>query len=157
MNNVQVLTHSQDVTGTDNSQWGMLKALGKTENHLLSIVGNNFTEKVPDVEAPTYGVLIELYHISQSIASEIKRRPNRLLKLFVDTLFPASTVTRADRLERKIRGLCTSYSSLPPKQKVLFLQKQWKPQPTGNNNLRCILKVPGFCPQTDFTGSYMYM
>ena len=124
--------HSQDVTGTNYSQWGMLKASGITEDHLLSIVGNNFTENVPDIDAPTYGVLIELYHISQTVASKIECRPNRLLKLFIDTLFPTSSVTRADRLERKIRGLFTSYSSLPPKQKVVFLQKLWKPQPTGN-------------------------
>ena len=121
-------------TESDYSKWGMLEALGITEDMLRSIIVNNSVEYVPaiDCDAPTYGVIMVLYHFTQSVFKEFKRKQNRLLKLLVDTLFPMFTISRADRLERKIRALCLSYESMVTEERKTYLQTQWRPQPTGD-------------------------
>lgn len=118
------------------SKWGMLEAVGITEHLLLGIFANDesedvlkCTENIPDV--PTYGILIELYHFASDNSSALKLKVNRLLKVLVDTLFPLCSVTRADRLERRIKGLCLPLDSMSEEAQALYLQKQWIPQPTG--------------------------
>ena len=87
------------------------------------------TENIPDV--PTYGILIKLYHFACDNTSALKLKVNCLLKVLVDTLFPLCSVTRADRLERRIKGLCLPLESMFKEAQALYLQKQWIPQPTG--------------------------
>ena len=87
------------------------------------------TENILDVS--TYGILIELYHFGCDNSSALKLKVNRLLKVLVDTLFPLCSVTRADRLERRIKGLCLPLESMSKEAQALYLQKQWIPQPTG--------------------------
>lgn len=118
------------------SKWGMLEAVGITEHLLLGIFTNDESENVlkctgnvPDV--PTYGLLIELYHFACDNSSVLKLKVNRLLKVLVDTLFPLCSVSRADRLERRIKGLYFPLESMSKEAQALYLQKHWMPQPTG--------------------------
>lgn len=122
---------------TKYSKWGMLDSVGLTEDMLLSILLNNSVVglNVPDIEAPTYGVLMELYQYTSDVSDKLERKQNRLLKLLVDTLFPMCSIGRADRLERKIASFCSLYQQMPIEERVLFLQTQWRPQPTGKSPL----------------------
>ena len=119
------------------SKWGMLKSLGITEDMLLSITmsghiaADHVDCSLPDIEAPSYGALMELYYFTQGIHKLLNRNQNRLLKLLVDNLFPAISISRSDRQERKLKGMCDSYCSMPAEEQVLHLQKCWRPQPTG--------------------------
>ena len=114
----------------------MLEAIGITEYLLLGISANDeskdvlkCTENVLDV--PTYGLLIEFYHFACDNSSMLKLKCNRLLKVFVGTLFPLCTVSWADRLERRIKSLCLPLESMSKEAQALHLQKHWMPQPTG--------------------------
>ena len=118
------------------SKWGMLEAVGITGHLFLGIFANDesedvlkCTENIPDV--PTYGILIELYHFACDNSSALKLKVNRLFKVLVDTLFPLCSVTQADYLEIRIKGLCLPLESMSKEAQALYLQKQWIPQPTG--------------------------
>ena len=123
------------------SKWGMLEAVGITEHVLLCILANSGSnhDQTDDIlkckknvpEVPTYGLLIELYYFARDVSLVLKRKVNRLLKVLVDTLFPLCSVSRADRLERRIRSLLSCLDSMSKEEQVLHLQKQWIPQPTG--------------------------
>ncbi len=112
---------------TKYSKWGMLDSVGLTEDMLLSILLNNSVVglNVPDIEAPTYGVLMELYQYTSDVSDKLERKQNRLLKLLVDTLFPMCSIGRADR--GKLHHFVVYINRC---QRVLFLQTQWRPQPT---------------------------
>ena len=88
------------------SKWGLLEAAAISEDLLLTILANG--AKASDVcykltTGPTQGILIELYHFASITANTLQQRPNRVLKLLVETLFPQRKVSRADRLERRIK------------------------------------------------------
>lgn len=83
-------------------------------------------------ELPSHGILMELHYFCHLFSpSNKKLKTNVLLKKCVDVLFPLCVVSRADRLERRVRGLCTTFESLPTTKQVVFPQKLWRPQPTG--------------------------
>ena len=115
-------------------QWRSLKEMGLSEGHLLSVI---IRGEVPDhlqdsdLEAPTYGTVIELYHFANEFASSLHRRPNRILKSLMDTLFPNFSISRADRLERRVKSLCTNLESMTKEELDEYLDRRWIPQPTG--------------------------
>ena len=116
------------------SKWGLLKAAGITEDLLLTILANS--TKASDVcyelaTGPTHGILIELYHFASITASTLQRRPNQVLKLLVETLFPQCKVSRADRLERRIKCFDRQLDSIASEEQDDYLQKEWTPQATG--------------------------
>ena len=116
------------------SKWGLLEAAGITEDLLLTILANS--TKTSDVcyeltTRPTHGILIELYHFASITASTLQRRPNRVLKLLVETLFPQCKVSRADRLERRIKCFDHQLDSIASEEQDNYLQKEWTPQATG--------------------------
>ena len=119
------------VSSDTKMEW-LIKA-GITEAMLLEIVANGSTTlpKCIPLTAPTYGILIELYHFSHTVADTLKRRPNRVLKLLVDFLFPFCAVSRADRLERRVQNMHRSLESLSKEQIPDFLCTQWMPKATG--------------------------
>jgi len=101
---------------TPYSKWGKFEVVGITEHLLLGIFANDepedvlkCTENLPDV--PIYGLLIELYHFACDNSSVLKLKVNHLLKVLVDTLFPLCSVSWADHLERRIKGLCLPLES----------------------------------------------
>ena len=108
-----------------------LHRAGITENMLQEIIANGATTSPISNDAPTYGILIELYHFSHSVAKALKCRPNRVLKLLVDSLFPHCVVSRADRLERRIQAIYLSVERLSKDEIPEYLCRQWMPQPTG--------------------------
>ena len=124
------------------SKWGKLEEVGITEQLLFDVFTNdesNFEsnqmmctklpENLPDV--PTYGLLIELYDFACEHSADLKLKVNHILKVLVDTLFPECSVSRADRLERRIKGLCDPLHSMSKDEQAVYLQKQWMLQPTG--------------------------
>ena len=87
-------------------------------------------ELLPD--SPSYGVLFELLYFSRSNAKLLKFKPNKILKCLVDTLFPLCSVSRGDRLERRIETLFQPLFKLSTQEEqVEYLQRKWKPQATG--------------------------
>ena len=116
------------------SKWGLLEAAGITKDLLLTILANS--TKASDVcyeltTGPTRGILIELYHFASITASILQRRPNRVLKLLVETLFPKCKVSRADRLERRIKCFDQQLDSIASEELDDYLHKEWTPQATG--------------------------
>ena len=116
------------------SKWGLLKDAGITEHLLLTILTNS--TEASDVcykltTGPTRGILIELYHFASITASTLQLRPNRVLKLLVETLFPQCKVSRADRLERRIKYFDHQLDSIAFEEQGDYLQKEWTPQVTG--------------------------
>ena len=116
----------------------MLEEAGLTGDLLLQVLENNYTGSLHSYtsfqaqDAPTYGILIGLFYFAANIASQVHRKPNRVLKQLVDTLFPQYTITRADRLERKIKSLCLPLDSMVELGTTReYLQTHWIPQPTG--------------------------
>jgi hypothetical protein len=124
------------------SKWGLLEAAGITEYLLLTILASS--TKASDVcheltTGPTRGILIELYHFASITASTLQRRPNRVLKLLVETLFPQCKVSWADRLERRIKFFDRQLDSITLEEQNDYLQKEWIPQATGTYtcSIRC--------------------
>ena len=113
---------------------GLLEAAGITEDLLLTILANS--TEASDMcyklaTGPTRGILIELYHFAMITASTLQRKPNRVLKLLVETLFPQCKVSRADRLERRIKYFDHQLNSIAFEEQSDYLQKEWTPQATG--------------------------
>ena len=116
--------------------WGMLDEIGLTDDVLREVVVNdslpvNYSDSSSLPDLPSHGILIELYYFCQRFSALSKSKVNFILKKCIDVLFPSCVVSRADRLERRIRGLCLSVESMSKQDLVLFLQKHWRPQPTG--------------------------
>ena len=127
------------------SKWGLLETAGLNEGILLSILANGGNEaseecQYPQVTTvPTCGILIELYHFASTIACTLRRRPNRVLKLLVETLFPLCKVSRADRLERRIKQFCNQLDSIENEEQDDYLQMEWTPQATGIVHVHTVL------------------
>ena len=119
-----------------------LHAIGLNTDLLQSILTEEIPQQV-DIhvhvpEHPSYGVLLELmtfsanYAVSGSSKPKIRIR-NAILKTLIDKLFPVCSVSRADRLARRIKQLLLPLESFSnhDDEKVIFLNKTWRPQPTG--------------------------
>ena len=124
-------------SSTSSNQSEAFQKLGVTEGMLMDIAAKGTTTTVHTSchishhVAPTYSVLIELYLFAKSIAESVNRRPYRVLKLLVDSLFPQCSISRADRLERLVQNLRYQLKTLKAEQVPEYLQKQWRPQATG--------------------------
>ena len=101
-----------------------------TEEQLLNVIVRGEKCSV-SAEPPTYGIVLELYYFANETAGDLHRRPNRILKCFMDTLFPTFSISRADRLERKVKALCTPLKSMAMEELAEYLQRKWIPQSTG--------------------------
>ena len=114
------------------SKWGSLENLGITEDQLLNVIvrGDPVDSYSLTTDPPTYGILIELYFFANEIAGSLHRRPNRILKCFMDVLYPQFSISRADRLERRVKT-CIHLESMTMEELNEFLQRKWIPQPTG--------------------------
>lgn len=107
--------------------------------------------QLPD--APSYSMLLELLEFAENIASSVQSRSRatrartcrKVLKLLVDLLFPLCSISRADKLEKRIRSLLLPLHSLSENDKEAFLQKIWKPQPTG---MHACMPDFAYCTQT---------
>lgn len=116
---------------TSFSKWRLLEAAGTTEDLLLTILANS--TKASEISykltaGPTRGIL---YNFASVTASTLQRRPNRALKLLVETMFPQCKVSRADRLERRIKSFERQLDSISSEEQDDYLQKEWTPQATG--------------------------
>lgn len=127
------------------SKWGYLKTCGITEEQLLNVIVRGDKCSIP-ADPPTYGIVLELYYFANEIATNLQRRPNRILKCLMDTLFPHFSISRADRLERKMKALCTPLKCMAKEELAEYLQRKWIPQPTGvyvcNNNMYITEHMP---------------
>ena len=121
----------------DYPSWGMLNAIGLSDAVLHEVILNDLVEdpvlcNLPDL--PSHGVLMELYYFCLQFSSVEKMKVNVILKKCVDFLFPSCVVSRADRLECRVQGFCVAFKSMSKQEQVLYLQKHWRPQPTGTTN-----------------------
>ena len=116
------------------SKWGLLEAAGISESTLFTILANGSEAALVCNELktlPTRGILIELYQFAHATASTLQRRPNRVLKLLLETLFPQCKVSRADRLERRVKHFHNQLDSMEVEEQDDYLQTEWIPQATG--------------------------
>ena len=92
---------------TEFSYWGYATKAGLTQDLLLVILHKpaaNFHYELGTF--PTYGILIELLEFATNLGSTIHGlSTNRILKFWIDTLYPACAITRPDRLECAIRRI----------------------------------------------------
>lgn len=118
---------------SDFSRWGSLTQLGLTEDDLLNIIVRREGGYTPPSyhDPPTYGTIFELHYYSNYIAGNVRRKPNRVLKCLLDTLFPSFSVSRADRLERRVILLNSKVESMSKEELDEYLQQKWIPQATG--------------------------
>ena len=121
------------------SKWGYLKQCGLTEGQLVNVIVRSEECCIP-VEPPTYGIVLELYYFANEIAADLHRRPNRVLKCLMDTLFPTFSISRADRFQRRVKALCTPLESMAMEELAEYLQRKWIPQSTGVYNM-CMFAV----------------
>ena len=83
---------------------------------------------------PTRGILIELHLFANAMASTLQRRP------LVETLFPQCKISRADRLERRIKHFHDQLDSLAFEDQEDHLYMEWIPQATDiKHNILAIL------------------
>jgi len=82
---------------TEFNYWGYTKA-GLTQDLLLAILHKPAANSHYELETfPTYGILIELLEFATNLGSKIHGLSmSRILKICIDTLYPASTITRPD-------------------------------------------------------------
>ncbi len=110
-------------------KWGFLEKLGITEEQFMTVIVRGEINQMTD--PPTYGTVIELYYFASEVAGSLRQRPNRVLKCLMDLLFPQFSVSRADRLERRVRRLCNCLERMTEEELAEYLQRLWIPQPTG--------------------------
>jgi len=116
---------------TEFSYWGYATKSGLTQDLLLLILDKPAISSQYELEThPTYGILIELLEFATNLASTIHRLSTSvILKIWIDTLYPACAITRPDRLERAIRRI-----ALPVERKrgqdnlKTYLDRIWKPK-----------------------------
>ena len=129
------------------SRWGILNEIGITEDDLLNILVRGDCSAVNKLhgDIPTYGLVIELFYFADEVAESLHRRPNRILKCLLDTLYPQFSISRADRLERRVRTLCAPLERMAKEEMDEYLRNKWMPQPTGKLLFGvCILHVYHF-------------
>ncbi len=103
-----------------------------TDSILLQILSNDFAAEdcFDFTSTPSYGILIGLHYYSIKACRSLHyKKPNRVLKKLVDYLFPLCTISRADRLERKINSLLLKAQTVENLNE--YLRTEWKPQATG--------------------------
>ena len=110
-----------------------MSSIGITEGLLKSLLLGSQIEMPVLPDSPSYGMLLELMDFAEKSAKStcMRSRPNKVLKYLVDILFPSCSVTRADKLEKRVRALMLPLDSLSEDERKDYLQKRWKPQPTG--------------------------
>ena len=121
-----------------------LQSYGVSTNHLEDLVrphlatahthcpgialSLNLSEVLP--ETPSYAILLELLEFSE-IKSSKACCVNKIFKHLIDVLFPACSVTRADRLMRRVKELLAPLNNIyDHSERASFLLNTWKPQPT---------------------------
>ena len=89
------------------SYWGYATKCGLTQDLLLAILHKPAGNSHYELETfPTYGILIELLEFATNLGSTIHGlSTSAILKIWIDTLYPACAITRPDRLERSIRRI----------------------------------------------------
>ena len=110
-----------------------MSSIGITEGLLESLLLGSQIEMPVLPDSPSYGMLLELMDFAEKSAKStcMRSRPNKVLKYLVDILFPSCSVTRADKLEKRVRALMLPLDSLSEDERKDYLRKRWKPQPTG--------------------------
>jgi hypothetical protein len=105
----------------------MLMITGRHDDNVISASGCSS-------EWPTFRTLSEILEFANKNSSILKLRRNRILKLLLDKLFPHCTISRADRLERRILEL---FDDIPKDEnlQMKYLEQQWKPQATSINGM----------------------
>lgn len=120
-----------------------LHAIGITNDLLTDITLEQTEIQLPELpEVPSYGILLELIRFSEAYryvdgTKKISKpkAANAILQKLINKMFPLCSVTRADRLGRTIRNLLTPLESFSnDDEKVAFLMKTWRPQPTGHRS-----------------------
>lgn len=115
-----------------------LKA-GLTQDLLLAILHKPAANSHYELGTfPTYGILIELLEFATNLGSTIHGlSTSRILKIWIDTLYPACAITRPDRLERAIRRIALPIERKREQDNLHgYLDRKWKPKVYQSKDFR---------------------
>ena len=117
---------------TEFNYWGYTKA-GLTQDLLLAILHKPAANSHYELETfPTYGILIELLEFATNLGSKIHGLSmSRILKICIDTLYPASTITCPNWLECAIRIIALPIENKTTSMAIL----------TGNGNQKFKVRI----------------
>ena len=118
------------------SYWGKALKAGLTPELLINILQSS-----PDTTTPpsiplepysTFGILIELLEFSVELESIfLGFSTNSVLKIWIHHLYPACSMSRADRLERAIRKIALPVQCIRSSNtNSVYLNRIWKPKTT---------------------------
>ena len=116
---------------TEFSYWGYATKGGLTQDLLLAILHKPAANSHYELETfPTYGILIELLEFATYLGSTIHGlNTSAILKIWIDTLYPACAITRPDRLERSIRRIALPIERKREQDNLHgYLDRKWKPK-----------------------------
>ena len=117
--------------------WGKAQKAGITPDLLLNLLQVQETTGLSTHSKlephPTFGILIELLEYAVELESLYRGISTKSVqKIWIDHLYPACSLSRADHLERNIRNIaqpvqCIRSSSTNNSQ---YLNRKWKPKTT---------------------------
>ena len=118
------------------SPYGHAKKAGISETFLLDILRDNSAADFGATRSfqtyPTTGILLDLLEHAVHVSTVTGPSTGKILKKWVDVLYPACRISRWDRLERRVRSL-----ALPVQRKDTteeYLNRIWKPRNTSPQN-----------------------
>ena len=124
---------------TEFSYWGYATKAGLTQDLLLAILHKPAANSHYELGTfPTYGILIELLEFATNLGSTIHGlSTSRILKIWIDTLYPACAITRPDRLERAIRRIALPIERKREQDNLHgYLDRKWKPKVHQSKDFR---------------------
>ena len=117
--------------------WGKAQKAGITPDLLLNLLQVQETtgqSTHPKLEPhPTFGILIELLEYAVELESLYRGISTKsVLKIWIDHLYPACSLSRADRLERTIRNIAQPVQRIRSSStnNSEYLNRKWKPKTT---------------------------
>ena len=122
------------------SPYGHAKKAGISEALLLDILLDNSAADFGIIQSlqtyPTTGILLDLLEHAVHCSTISGPSTGKILKKWVDVLYPACHISQWDRLERRVRSL-----ALPVHRKDTtgteldeYLNRLWKPRNTSPQN-----------------------
>ena len=113
------------------SYWRYATKCRLTQHLLLAILHKPAGNSHYELETfPTYGILIELLEFATNFGSTIHGlSTSAILKIWIDTLYPACAITRPDRLECSIRRIALPIERKREQENLHgYLDRKWKPK-----------------------------
>ena len=137
--NYFILLPTRPNMSTEFSYWGYATKAGLTQDLQLAILHKPAANSYYELGTfPMYGILIELLEFATNLGSRIHGlSTSRILKIWIDTLYPACAITCPDRLERAIRRIALPIERKRKQDNLHgYLDRKWKPKVHQSKDFR---------------------